>query len=108
MNRGRWVRPANGNREVCHQPEAKKAARHSEVLMQYWNLESEFPRIAAPILLLCGDWVHGGAIRDEDAVYFKENLPQVVEIKIPDASHESPWEQADITVRHIQNFLQSV
>ena len=77
-------------------------------LLAGWDLERGLKCITAPTLLMYGDWLHDAAMRDEDAVFVKAHLPNVVDIKIPNGSHLFPWEQTDITMEHIQNFLQSV
>ncbi len=84
------------------------AAVLQDQLMVGWDLERTVQRISCPALLLYGDWGHDSAVRDEDAAYFKSHLPQVVDIKIVNGSHMFPWEQMDITLEHIQNFLQSI
>ncbi len=72
------------------------------------DLEGVLQSITAPTLLIHGDWDHNAAVRDEDATYFKALIPQATIIKIPNGSHNFLFEQTDLTLEHMQNFLKSI
>jgi pimeloyl-ACP methyl ester carboxylesterase len=77
-------------------------------LLVGWDLEQDLQTITVPTLHIYGDWGRGSAVREEDATYFKANLPQAMEVKIPDAGHMFPIMQPKLTVDIIRNFLKSV
>jgi hypothetical protein len=45
---------------------------------------------------------------DEDAAVVRANLSHVVDVKIPNGTHQFWMEEKNLTMQHIQNFLASV
>lgn len=77
-------------------------------LIEGFDLGQAFQQVKCPTLLLHGDWSQGAAVRDEDAAFVRDNLPDTVIVKIPNGTHGFLWEQTDATMQHIEAFLQSV
>jgi pimeloyl-ACP methyl ester carboxylesterase len=77
-------------------------------LLEGFELGSAFQQVKCPTLLLWGDWDQGSTVRKEDAAFVQANLPSATIVKIPNGSHMFLWEQTDVTMQHIETFLQSV
>jgi pimeloyl-ACP methyl ester carboxylesterase len=92
---------------VCHLDIGTVAAAIQDRMGDGWNLEHALASIKAPALLLYGDWDHGAAVRAEDAAYFKAHVREAAMVKVPNGSHLFPWEQMDLTLEDMDQFLQS-
>jgi pimeloyl-ACP methyl ester carboxylesterase len=73
-----------------------------------WNLEQVLQKIPSRTLHVYGNWDRGAALRDEDAAFFKANLPQTVDVKIPDSGHMFPIMRPKFTADIINTFLNSL
>jgi pimeloyl-ACP methyl ester carboxylesterase len=65
-------------------------------------------KIQCPTLILQGDWSNGGAMRQEDADFVRENLPTATIVFIPNGGHVYPMESAEVILQHMNAFLASV
>lgn len=72
------------------------------------HLAEVLKKIKCPTLILQGDWSNGGAMRQEDADFVRENLPTAAIVFIPNGGHVYPRESADVILQHMNAFLPSV
>ena len=88
-------------------PEAAKAALEddSQKTMDYAGV---LQAIRCPTLLLQGDWSNGGAIRDEDAEFFRANFPAAKIVQIVNGGHLGPDQHKETILRQMNAFLQTV
>ncbi len=82
-------------------------ALHDHV-MSGLDLEKCLQTITCPALLMRGDWSSGAAMDENDAAFVRANLANVIDIKMPNANHSFYAEQTDLTMEHVQKFLDTV
>ncbi len=73
-----------------------------------FDLAGALRQIQCPLLLLYGDWVHGAAVRDEDAAFVRDNLPSAAIVKIPGGSHMFFQEQQAQVLERVETFVASL
>lgn len=73
-----------------------------------YDLHAGLRRIRCPALLLYGDRHQGSVVRDQDAVEFKQLVPQAALHKFHKGDHMLWWEQAETRQRIVQEFLNKI
>lgn len=65
-------------------------------------------KVAQPTLLLHGDWAAGAAVREEDVEWLRALIPSLRVVRIPGGSHLFLWEQPEMTMSAIEDFLSTL
>ena len=73
-----------------------------------YDLHAGIRTIRCPALLLYGDRDQGSVVQDQDAVEFKQLVPQAVVHKFHKGDHMLWWEQAETRKRIVQEFLNDI
>jgi len=76
-------------------------------LLEGFDLEAVLPRVACPVLMLCGEPALGGVVRDEDFVLFRAKVPGSAVFRIAGVGHALHFEQQHLVVPPIQHFLRT-
>lgn len=69
------------------------------------NLEQELIKITCPALLLYGTLELGSIVPEAEVEFLKQHIPQITTVRISGAGHSPHWEQTEITLGHIHDFL---
>ena len=73
-----------------------------------FDWQALIPRVQCPVLVLQADGACGGMLTDADADLLAANLADCTRIRFPNSPHLIHWAQADLLLRHVIGFLESV
>ncbi|MBA3868566.1 MAG: alpha/beta hydrolase [Anaerolineae bacterium] len=97
----------NAERIFATAPGTIKTMLDNQVL-EGFDIEMALHNIKCPTLLLSGEWDKGSVVRDEDAAYVRQQMPQVVVQKILNAGHQIHEDQTETVLQVITTFLERV
>lgn len=86
-------------------PEMLDTARR-DLMLKGYDLQAALERIACPTLIIQADWERGGAMREVDAAFAREHIPNLTIVKIPDTGHQLQSEQAERVAQELEHFFQ--
>jgi len=72
------------------------------------NLEEALSKVRCPTLLLYGELESGSLVPETEVAFIKQYVPQMIAHLIDDTGHSPHWEQTEITLGHIQDFLKAI
>jgi len=72
------------------------------------NLEETLIKVQCPTLLLYGELESGSLVPETEVAFIKQYVPQTIAHLIEDAGHSPHWEQTEITLEYILDFLNTI
>jgi len=72
------------------------------------NLKESLKKVHCPTLLLYGELESGSLVPETEVAFIKQYIPQTIAHLIDDAGHSPHWEQTEITLEHIHDFLKTI